>query len=165
MKTLHEFLSQMTRPVDAPDDLSFRLAGETDCRPVQAACYPEKSILRFRSHFDHLLDWQANGRCAWLIGADKTNQIVASGQLILYPHGAELANLSVIPDRQNEGIGAALVEVLTAVARHLDLPGLEIGVAVSNGRALALYQRLGFREDRRLQLPNAEPAVILYKKL
>ncbi len=152
-------------PENSPNDIRFRLALAADFQALHDACYPEKSRLKFRSHFTHLLDWQENGRCYWLIGTDKTKQIIASGQLVLYPHGAELANLSVIPDRRNEGIGAALIEILTAVARHINLPGLEIGVAASNGRALALYQRLGFTEDRRLQFPNAEPAVILYKAL
>jgi ribosomal protein S18 acetylase RimI-like enzyme len=152
-------------PPDTPDDIHFRLAEADDWPRLHVVCYPEKSRPKFRSDFNHLLDWQENGRCYWLVGTDKHNQIVASGQLVLYPHGAELANLSVTPERRGEGIGAALVEVLTAVARHLHLPGLEIGVAASNGRALALYQRLGFVEDRRVRIPNAEPAIILHKAL
>ncbi len=147
------------------DDVSFRRATADDGRSLHAACYPEKSFTQFRAHFAHLLDWQANGRCHWLVGIDKNNQIVASGQLVLYPHGAELANLSVTASRRNEGIGAALIEALTAVARSFDLSGLEIGVAERNGRALALYQRLGFTEDRRLLIPNAETAIILRKSL
>lgn len=152
-------------PPNTPDDICFRLAQVDDWPGLHDACFPHKSRIQFRSHFNHLLDWQENGRCYWLVGTDKNSQIIASGQLVLYPHGAELANLSVTPERQGEGIGAAMISVLTAVARHLHLPGLEIGVAVSNGRALALYQRLGFVEDRRLQMPGAEPAIILYKDL
>ena len=112
-----------------------------------------------------MLDWQASDRCCWLIVSDKAGKFVGSGQLVLYPHGNELANLIVVPTRQNEGIGTAMIAVLTAVAHHLDLASLEIGVDVSNGRALALYERLGFTIDRRLNLPNQEPAIILYKAL
>ncbi|MCP4424251.1 MAG: GNAT family N-acetyltransferase [Chloroflexi bacterium] len=152
-------------PPNAPDDLGFRLAHPDDFQLLRDACYPEKSLIQFRSQFDHLLDWQENGRCYWLIGINKINQIIASGQLVLYPHGAELANLSVVPTRRGEGIGAALVEALTAVARHLNLSSLEIGVEINNRRALALYQRLGFAEDRRVRIPDAEPAIILHKDL
>jgi ribosomal protein S18 acetylase RimI-like enzyme len=136
-----------------------------DLRPLHAACYADKSFAQFRAHFEKVLSWQANGRCCWLVASDTAGQIVGSGQLVLYPHGNELANLVVVPARQNEGVGTAMIEVLTAVARHLNLTSLEIGVAVDNGRALRLYQRLGFTIDRRLNLPGQEPALILYKAL
>lgn len=155
----------LTPPPDAPPGLALRVAVEDDLRPLHTTCYADKSLLQFRSHFAQMLEWQENGRCCWLIVEDESGQIIGSGQLVLYPHGNELANLVVIPARQNEGIGTALIGVLTAVAHHLGLDSLEIGVDVSNGRALRLYQRLGFTVDRRLNLPNQEPALILYKAL
>jgi ribosomal protein S18 acetylase RimI-like enzyme len=84
---------------------------------------------------------------------------------VLYPHGAEVASLAVTAGRQGQGIGSAIIEVLLAMARYLGLPGVEIGVAADNERALALYQRLGFVEDRRIGLANGEIAIILYKAL
>lgn len=143
----------------------FRTAVEGDLRPLHTACYPDKPLAQFRAHFEKMLDWQAKDRCCWLVASDEAGQIVGSGQLVLYPHGNELANLVVVPARQNEGIGTALIEALTAVACHLGLDSLEIGVDVGNGRALRLYQRLGFAVDRQLNLPNQEPALILYKAL
>lgn len=154
-----------TPPEGAPPGLSFRIVGGSDLRPLHTTCYPDKVFSQFRTHFAKMLDWQANGRCCWLVVCDDTGQIVGSGQLVLYPHGNELANLVVVSTRQNEGIGAAMIAVLTAVAHHLNLTSLEIGVDVSNGRALNLYQRLGFTIDRQLNLPNQEPALILYKAL
>lgn len=148
-----------------PADVHFRLATTVDLPSLHQVCYPQKPFLVFRSHFDQLIDWQENGRCYWLAGLNKSEQIVASSQLVLYPHGAELANLIVVPERRGEGIGTAMIQVLTAVARHLNLPSLEIGVAASNVRALTLYQQLGFHQDRDIQLPNDEPAIILHKDL
>ena len=166
MTSLPPLPAHLLTPLDGVlIDIRFRLAMMVDCRPLHTACFPEEPFIQFRSHFHHLLEWQKNGRCFWLVGADETDRIIASGQLVLYPHGAELANLSVIPARRGEGIGATMIGMLMAVARHLQLPSLEISVAASNTHALALYQRLGFTEDRRLQLPNDESAIILHKGL
>jgi ribosomal protein S18 acetylase RimI-like enzyme len=151
-------------------DLSFRLAVAEDLRPLHAACYGQQPLNRFRLHFQHLLKWQARGQSYWLVvesarpGASAL-AIVGSGQLVLYPHGAEVASLAVTAGRQGQGIGSAIIEVLLAMARYLGLPGVEIGVAADNERALALYQRLGFVEDRRIGLANGEIAIILYKAL
>lgn len=153
------------RPDSAPVDVTFRLVQETDWQPLHAACYPDKPVTQFRQHFAQILDWQVNGRAHWIIATDPAGQIIGSGQLVRYPHGSELANLAVVPARQNEGIGTALIAILTAVARHLDLTYLEIGVAAGNGRALDLYQRLGFTIERRLHLPHQEPSVVLGKDL
>ena len=166
MTSLPPLPAHLLTPLDSVlTDIRFRLVTLSDCQPLHIACFPEKPFIQFRSHCHHLLEWQDDGRCYWLVGINKTGQINASGQLVLYPHGAELANLSVIPTRRSEGIGTALIGVLTAVARHLQLPSLEISVAVSNTRALALYQRLGFTEDRRLQLPHDKSVIILHKDL
>ncbi len=154
-----------TPPQGTPPGFIFWIVGMDDLRPLHTTCYPDKTFSRFRAHFEKMLDWQAKGRCCWLVASDEAGQIVGSGQLVLYPHGNELANLVVVPARQNEGIGTAMVGVLTAVARYLNLTSLEIGVAVSNGRALQLYQRLGFTIDRQLNLPNQAPALILVKAL
>ena len=155
----------LTPPDGAPPDITFRLAQEADGLPLHAACYPDKPAGQFRQHFDQILDWQGNGRAHWIIATDPSGQIIGSGQLVRYPHGSELANLAVIPARQSEGIGSALIAVLTAVARHLGLTYLEIGVASGNGRALDLYQRLGFTIERYLELPCQPPSVVLGKEL
>lgn len=158
--------SQLFTPTQGTfSDLFFRIVVKGDQRPLHAACFPDKSFAQFHNHFAKMFDWQTKNRCFWLVASDKKGEIVGSGQLVLYPHGSELANLVVVPARRNEGIGSAMIDVLTAVARHLNLTSLEIGVAVSNGRALALYERHGFTIDRQLNLPNQEPALILHKTL
>ncbi len=111
------------------------------------------------------MGWQRNGRCYWLVVCHEAEQIVGSGQLVIYPHGSELANLFVVPARRDEGIGTALIDVLTAIACHLNLTSLEIGVSVNNGRALHLYQRLGFTIDRQIDLPCQPSSFTLHKDL
>jgi RimJ/RimL family protein N-acetyltransferase len=154
-----------TPPQGFPPDLNFRIVNGSDLRPLHTTCYSDKPLSQFRAHFEKMLGWQAKGRCCWLVASDEAGQIVGSGQLILYPHGNELANLIVVPVRRNEGIGTAMIAVLTAVARHLNLSSLEIGVSVNNGSALRLYQRQGFIIDRQLCLPCQDPTIILQKNL
>jgi ribosomal protein S18 acetylase RimI-like enzyme len=145
--------------------MTFRLAVADDLRPLHTTCHADKLLSQFRDHFEKMMAWQRNGRCYWLIVCDEADQIVGSGQLVIYPHGSELANLFVVADRRGEGIGTALIDVLTAVARHRNLTSLEIGVSVNNDGALRLYQRLGFTIDRQIDLPCQPSSLILHKDL
>ena len=139
----------------------FTLATVTDKRPLHTQFYAHKHD--FRRWFDEMMMWGENGRCFWLV-CWQDGELIANGQLLIYPHGAELANIAVAPARQGQGIGTALIAALEAIARENGLAEVEIGVDVENGRALALYERLGFVEDRRIELMG-ETAVILYKTM
>lgn len=151
-------------PIAAMSGLLFRLVGVEDLRPLHHACYTQLPLRQFEEHFHEILRWQGKKRAYWLLGLMR-EQIVSTGQLLIYPHGAEVANLQVIPPYRGRGIGTAMLVVLSRVARHLQLSGLEVGVISGNRRALTLYQRLGFVEDRRVALVSGETAVILYKVL
>jgi ribosomal-protein-alanine N-acetyltransferase len=144
--------------------LSFRLIQPSDLQPLHQACFAERPLLPFRRHFQQMLRRQETGRGFCLV-ADNQGELVGSGQLTIYPNGAELANLAVVPAWRGQGVGTAVVAVLTAVADHLQLTFLELGVQNDNPRAQALYQRLGFVPDRPLDLPNLPPALILRKQL
>ena len=160
--------SELLRPATAvPSHISFRLVQEGDRRPLQATSYPDYTISQFTDLFNHLLRRQEQDRCFWIV-ITANEDIIGNGQLIIYSSSAkdpiaEFANLFVVPDYRGHGIGTALIGVLTAVARHQHITNLEICVTIDNPRALALYQRLGFQEDRRLQLPNSKPSIILHK--
>lgn len=160
MATLPSKLLQPTTAV--PPHISFRLAQEEDRRPLHTACYPDYTTAHFHDLFNHLLRRQEQGRCFWIVILIH-ERIIGSGQLIIYSSVAEVANLYIVPEFREQGLGTALLELLTAVARHHHLTHLEIGVTTDNPRALALYQRLGFEEDRRLQLPHSKPSIILHK--
>jgi len=139
----------------------FTMVAAADKRPLFTQFYSHKHD--FHRWFDEMMEWQENGRCFWLVcwqGGD----LIANGQLLIYPHGAEFANLAVVPAWQGQGIGTRMIAALESVARKNGLMEVEIGVDVKNGRALALYERLGFVEDRRIELMG-ETAVVLYKKL
>lgn len=140
----------------------FRLATLADLRPLFNTCHADQPFDHFVSYFHHVLKQQINGRSFWLVGESPT-ALVASGQLLIYSHTAELANLFVVPGQRSQGIGRAMIEVLSRIGRFYGLQQLEVGVSPNNTRALSLYQRLGFVETR--QLPLKEPVIILRKTI
>lgn len=146
--------------------ITFRLAQHQDLETLQKNCYPDAIWSQFQDHFEYLLKWQEDGRCSILI-AETTNhpEIIGSGQLIRQMDKAEIAELSVRQDFQNRGIGMAAIHILTQIATEQQLDLLEIGAAIENEKALRLYRRLGFNNERRLLLPNSEEAIILSKPL
>ena len=66
------------------------------------------------------------------------------GMLTTWPGTAEISDLIVTEPYRNHGIGSRIIGALTEAAREIGVVQLEIGAALSNPRAMALYQRLGF---------------------
>jgi ribosomal protein S18 acetylase RimI-like enzyme len=110
-----------------------------------------------------MMRWQANGRCLWLVVESTSAPTpIASGQLIYYPHTAEIANIIVHPHWQRQGIGQTLVSRLLTFASQRHTPFVEARVEAANSPALALYKKLGFTENGRVTL-NQTPIIILHK--
>jgi ribosomal protein S18 acetylase RimI-like enzyme len=158
--------------------LRFRLARKDDYQTLHRVCYSQYTARDFAHQYERSLKRQETGRGYHLIAlldraagetaptTSKSALLVGSGQLILHPRCAEVAELSVPPAYRSRGTGTALINVLIGIARHLGLSSLEIGVMPDNARALALYQRLGFVADRHLRVAHApDPALILVKDL
>jgi ribosomal protein S18 acetylase RimI-like enzyme len=95
-------------------------------------------------------------------------RILGYGQLTIWPRTTEISDLIIAPDYRGSGIGTAIIGGLVDKVRSLHLPHVEIGVALSNPRALALYQRLGFKQDRIINLDighGSEPVMYLIMQL
>ncbi len=157
-------IERILQETAVPAGLHFQLATTSDFRPLADLGFSSQPIHQFQDTFERLLAWQADGRCCWLVVRHES-AIIGSGQLIVYPHSSELANLFVVPVWRSQGVGSAMMAALTAVARALALTALEISVAPGNEHAVALYRRLGFNDDRRVRLPNQETALVLRKAL
>ncbi len=75
-----------------------------------------------------------------------------------------LDELYVLPARRSEGIGTALLERTSALARERGCLALELEVDANHGRAARLYERAGFgrlartRRSRRLEPLTGRPA-------
>jgi GNAT superfamily N-acetyltransferase len=61
-----------------------------------------------------------------------------------------VAFMAVCPDRQGAGIGAALLAAAEDEARRLGLPYMALMVTEENAAARRLYERAGYRTERRL---------------
>jgi N-acetylglutamate synthase-like GNAT family acetyltransferase len=113
--------------------------------PIRPATAADRSAIRAIVHAARLiprdLDWRR------FLVAEVDGQIVGVGQV--KPHGdgsRELASLAVIPERQAQGIGGALIGALLAResgAIHL----------MCLDRLEPYYQRFGFRRLERAELP------------
>ncbi len=144
----------------------FRLAQHQDLEMLWKSCYPDAIWSQFEDHFEYLLKWQASDRCYILVAVTTNNaDIVGSGQLIRQSNKAEIAELAVREDYQCRGIGTAIIQILTQLAKERHLSLLEIGAAIENESALRLYKRLGFSHERQLILPNSKKAIVLSKDI
>jgi ribosomal-protein-alanine N-acetyltransferase len=75
-----------------------------------------------------------------------------------------IGNIAVHPDRQGEGIGTYLLEHILQEGRRRDMVYATLEVRASNVRALALYERFGFRKvavRKSYYRDNREDALVL----
>lgn len=142
----------------------LRLSRPDDLLPLHHHCFAHIPFSRFNDTFQRSLHEQARGNRLRLVIA-KDKQIVATGQLLTPGGQAEIADLFVVESYRSQGIGTAMITLLTVVAGRAGFNSIEIGVVTSNYRALALYEQLGFIRDRDLRLPGNEPAIILRKEM
>ena len=87
-------------------------------------------------------DYLPRSRC---YAAFEGGQII--GQYLLLhtrPFTAEVVNIAVVPDRQRQGVGTALLQHAIRSAREAGFQILEIGTGNSGTGQIALYERCGF---------------------
>lgn len=78
-----------------------------------------------------------------------------------------VAHLGVRPELRSRGIGEALVRHLLAASRAPGVTAAALDVAVTNPRAQALYERLGFvvTRERESRLANAQGRVANHRRM
>ena len=84
------------------------------------------------------------------LGIREQGQLVAMGGMRLHVPGyREITTVATLPSHEGRGYATALVSALVqAIREHKEQPFLT--VRTDNPRAIAIYQRLGFRERARL---------------
>lgn len=153
-------------PANAPQFLAFRTVRADDHDSLYHACYAHYAEPYFEASFRRILRDQAAGRSIQLVVEMEEEGIIGSGQLVRYSSArAEIADLAVVADWRDRGVGTALIQVLTRIAQASGIRQLEIGVTDDNQRALALYRRLGFSPTREVSLPEGGWAYFLAKEL
>ena len=146
--------------------LSFRAAKPEDLSPLYHACYSHYALPYFAASYQRILREQKAGHSVQLVAEVAGQGIVGSGQLVRYTDArAEIADLAVAASWRDQGMGTALIQVLTRIAREAGIRQLEIGVTEDNRRAQDLYRRLGFVPFREVELPGGGLAIFLGKEL
>lgn len=140
---------------------TLRPARPDDADGIHRALWPDHPPADVADRVYRAVAFAHQRRGAVLIATDSLG-VAGYGQLTVWPRVCEISDLIVREDRRGRGIGTALIHALIEVGRHAR-PVVEIGVALSNPRALALYCRLGFREARQITLNiSGEPEPVLY---
>lgn len=150
--------------MEQADDFVVRRVTPEVLSPLRAACYAQLARGAYDGFARQVLDWQVHGRAVWLFVACD-GAIAGNGQLLIYPNGAEIANLGVVAAWRGQGVGTRLIHALELEAAALDVTAVELSVAQDNGRAAQLYARLGYRLDRMLTPPDGRAIAILRKAL
>ena len=145
--------------------LAFYPLSLSDAAVLQAACWPELSLVEAETRVKRFTTLQEKNR-AFCIVARRDSEVVGFGQLVRWVHSYEICDLIVPEAYRGQGIGSALIQRLTKIAGENNIPTVEIGGALSNPRALTLYRRLGFEEahHRFLDLGDG-PEPVLYLQL
>ncbi len=83
------------------------------------------------------------------------------------PDSADLLNICIHPDYQQQGLGIKLFENLIQKLQILSIDTVFIEVRSSNNSALSFYQKLGFKviDKRKKYYSNGEDAKILRLKI
>ena len=147
------------------DELTLRPVRLSDAFSLQQNCWPGRPLTEVQAHLSRLLKWHEKGR-GWGLVSLIRSRIIGFGQLTLWGRRAEICNLVVSERWRGRGAGTALIRGLLKIAREQGIPEVEIGAAVSNPRALALYRRLGFHDRYRMLLDLGNgPELVIYLSL
>ncbi len=150
-------------------DVNFQLRPATlrDATDLQQALWPKWSVEAVKELIQRVDGITRRGRGLGIVAVSEYG-ILGYGQLTVWPRTAEISDLIVTPGCRNNGIGTAIIQHLIEKVRSWHLNDVEIGVAMSNPRALALYRRLGFVDHRVINLDlgrGPEPVIYLVMSL
>jgi ribosomal protein S18 acetylase RimI-like enzyme len=147
-------MSKLPLALHPPDtNLKIRPVRLTDAETLQHQCWPDRSHL---SIYHLVMRAQQNAKQGRGLGivvmGEEVGLIKGYGQLTLWPNCGEISDL-VVPERyRGQGIGTGMIQYLVRTAREMHVGCVEIGAALSNAGAVALYRRLGFEDSHTMQL-------------
>ncbi|HRE46168.1 MAG TPA: GNAT family N-acetyltransferase [Aggregatilineales bacterium] len=143
--------------------LSLRPATPGDAEALQERCWSSWSIHKVGEMLQRVARFSGRGR-GYAVAACVDGHVVGYGQLLGWARVAEISDLIVAEAYRRQGIGTAMIRHLLAIAQEWDEVIIEIGAVLHNSGALALYRRLGFVDDRLIDLDlgqGAEPVIYL----
>lgn len=145
----------------------IRFVEPLDARLLHIHLWQDRDIVAIREFIQRVLKFEDQGRGIGIVVTDNalsSDRIMAYGQVTQWVKCAEISDLMVHPTYRDQGIGTAMIQHLTQYCLARKVSCIELGVAMSNQRALALYRRLGFKDSYTLQLDlgqGTEPVLYL----
>jgi ribosomal protein S18 acetylase RimI-like enzyme len=161
-KSVFPWLAQVGGQTTARD-VDLRPLVNDDAAELQRSCWPAVELVDVYTLVSDISRRQRAG-LAWGLVARVDGQIVGFGQLTRWGSVWEIGDLIVNDKWRGQGIGTALIKTLLKIAGQQGYRDVEIGVALSNPRALKLYRKLGFKPRRTVHLnlgQGEEPVVYL----
>lgn len=144
-------------PVAAPE---VRNAGEADAEDIfrlATAVFGDKQFLytvyqapQAKFHLRRLIS--AEDAKAAIVVARQKNALIGYYQAVFAERDAFMSYIATDPRVESQGFGTSLLRDLEERALRHGCQRLVLDVFQSNGRAVAWYQRLGFKEESRCTL-------------
>lgn len=152
-------------PALQPPDIShtIRQVKVSDLIALRQECWAHRSIKSSEEFLKTIKKVRKRERgLGIVVVASNPNQIIAYGQIMMLTKCIEISDLVVAKAYRSQGIGTAMIQYLIRSLPERSSSTIEIGVAETNPRALALYQRLGFKRTYELilNLTNGRETVI-----
>lgn len=163
---MSEVSSILPLAMRSPDDRwLIRPVVMADVTALRATLWAHRSETRSREIIRRVAHAQSRKQgVGVVVCAPDRPQLLAYGQYLNWANCAEISDLIVLENMRSQGIGTAMIQHLVRVAAENKVRCIEIGVATSNPRARALYNKLGFEEKytRMLDVGNGvEPVIYL----
>lgn len=134
-------------------DILIRPVRANDLSALRANCWSGRSEVRCRDLLRRVIDAANRKRGLGIVVENEAvDALLAYGQVIHWTKCAEISDLMVIASHRSQGLGTAMIQYLIKHLPEPKPPCVEIGVAQSNPRALALYRHLGFQDSYTVNL-------------
>jgi ribosomal protein S18 acetylase RimI-like enzyme len=142
-------------------------------RPVQLMdtdglvthCWPNRSFIAVHNLTKRAIRCAAERRGLGLVAVGSNGEVCAYGQMVMWPTCAEISDMIVAEAYRGQGLGTAIIQSLVQTAIRIGADEIEIGAALTNPRAVALYRRLGFEDSHTvmLNLDNGKEKVLFLR--
>lgn len=125
--------------------MKYQQLGLSDGPALAALLAAEPHVASYASHAEDVL--QSNDYEVW--GGYGDTALVGAVVMAVGPFDAEIESLVVSAAVRRKGVGRALIEHAVTRARAVGKERILLEVREGNEAALALYKRVGFKEDGR----------------
>ena len=143
-------------------NFTLRPAIPGDAGALQKSCWPDRGVEVVEELLQRVDGITRRGRGMGIV-AEVDYQVVGYAQITLWSRTGEISDLIVAARLRSQGIGSAMILYLIEKARSWSVPRVELGVAMTNPRALSLYRHLGFKDDRLINLDlGSGPEAVTY---